>query len=66
MLQGDLPLKKAFETSETFNHGIWIAILISEMSSVVSSVMASCNINQVSFFFLSISFLFWVKIIGQI
>ena len=29
----------------------WAAILISETSSVVSGVTASCNIKQVSFFF---------------
>ena len=53
-------------TSETFDRSIWVAILISETSSVVSSVTASCNIKQVSFFFLSIFFLFRVEIIGQI
>ena len=33
---------------------------------MVSSVTASCNIKQVSFFLLSICFLFWVKINRQI
>ena len=41
------------------------AILISETSSVVSHVTVSCNIKQVPFFFLSICFLFHVKIIGD-
>ena len=48
--------RKPCMTSETFDHGIWAAILISETSSVVSGVTASCNIKQVSFFFLSIFF----------
>ena len=39
------------KTPETFDCGIWAAILISETSSVVSGVTASCNIKQVSFFF---------------
>ena len=41
-------LAKAFET---FDRSIQAAILISETSSVVSGVMASCNVKQVSFFF---------------
>ena len=48
--------RKPCMTSKTFDRGIWVAILISETSSVVSSVTASCNIKQVSFFFLSIFF----------
>ena len=40
---------KPCKTSETFDCGIWAAILISETSSVVSSVTASCNIKQVSY-----------------
>ena len=43
--------RKPFKASETFNRCIWAATLISETSSVVSGVMASCNINQVSLFF---------------
>ena len=47
-----VPLKMpAWEATETFDRGIWAAILISETSSVVSSVTASCNMKQVSFFF---------------
>ena len=42
--------KKPCKTSETFDHGIWAAILISETHSVVSGVTASCNIKQVSTF----------------
>ena len=43
--------RKPCKASETFDHGIWAAILISESetSSVVSGVTASCNIKQVSF-----------------
>ena len=41
--------RKPCKASETFDHGIWAAILISETSSVVSGVTASCNIKQVSF-----------------
>ena len=62
-------LPKSFlrqQPCETFDHRIWAAILISETISVVSGVAASCNIQQVSFFFLSIRFLFPVKKIGQI
>ena len=33
---------------------------------MVSSVLVSCNIKQVSFFLLSICFLFCVKMIGEI
>ena len=43
--------RKPYKTSETFDRSIWAAILISETSSVVSSVSESCNIKQVSFFF---------------
>ena len=43
--------RKPCKASETFDHGIWTAILISETSNVVSGVTASCNIKQVSFFF---------------
>ena len=43
--------RKPCKTSETLDRGIWAAILISETSSVVSGVTASCNIKQVSFFF---------------
>ena len=39
---------------------------ISATICVVSGVAASCNIQQLSFFFLSICFLFQVKKIGQI
>ena len=45
------PKRKPYKTSETFDRGIWAAILISETSSVVSGVTASFNIKQVSFFF---------------
>ena len=58
--------RKPCMTSKTFDRGIWVAILISETSSVVSSVMASCNIKQVSFFLSFYFFLFRVKVIGQI
>ena len=58
--------RKPWKASETFDRSIWAAILISETSSAVSGVTASCNIKQVSFFFLSICFLFQVNIIGQI
>ena len=54
------------KTSETFDCSTLAAILISEKGSVVTGVMASYNIKQVSFFFLSICFLFQVNIIGQI
>ena len=43
--------RKPCKTSETLDRSIWAAILISETSSVVSGVTASCNIQQVSFFF---------------
>ena len=43
--------QKPCKTSETFDRGIWAAILISETSSVVSGLNVSCNIKQVSFFF---------------
>ena len=43
--------RKPCKASETFDRGIWTAILISETSNVVSGVRASCNIKQVSFFF---------------
>ena len=43
--------RKPCEASETFHLGIWAAILISETSSVVSGVTASCNIKQVFFNF---------------
>ena len=49
------------KTSETFDRSILAAIFISETSSVVSGVTASCNIKQVSFLFLSICFLFRVN-----
>ena len=39
------------KASETFDRGIWAAILISETNSVVSKVTASSNITQVSFSF---------------
>ena len=45
--------RKPCKASETFDRGIWAAILISETGSVVSGVTESCNIEQ-------------VKIIGQI
>ena len=43
--------RKPCKASETFDRGIWAAILVSETSSVVSGVMASCNIKQVSLVF---------------
>ena len=43
--------RKPCKASETFDCGIWAAILISETSSVVSGVTASCNIKQVSLSF---------------
>ena len=46
------------KTYETFDRGVLAAIFISETSNVVSGVTASCDIKQVSFFFLSICFLF--------
>ena len=59
-------LARYLKPSITFDRVIWAAILISEASSVVSSVIASCNIKQVSFFLLSICFLFPVKKMGKI
>ena len=58
--------RKPCKTSETFDRfrsRYLGSLLISEANSVVSGVMASCNIKQVSFFFLSI---FRVKKIGKI
>ena len=43
--------RKPCKASETFDRGIWTAILISETSNVVSGVTALCYIKQVSFFF---------------
>ena len=43
--------RKPCKASETLNRSIREAILISETSSVVSGVTASCNIKHVFFFF---------------